>query len=337
MFRIFAISFFTSFVIILQGQDLRYHERVFDSIQVEENIIYGKARAYKDREEDSLKALMLDFYQPKGDSLSSRPLVIMIHGGAFLFDQKPFRKDIKVWCDSLAHYGYAAASVYYRTGYNGLSKGSIIRAGYRAVQDIRAAIRFFKFHHQQFGIDTTRIYVGGNSSGAIAALHAAFVDENERPPASYGIKKKIDADDLSCLDCSGNNYNNKVDVKGVISLWGAVWNKEVIDNDEQIPVLMIHGTADGVVPYNEGKAFGLMWYPKLYGTTTIAKRMDSLGIDYEYYLFPGLMHTFYHKQISFQFPNKEWEEVWKLGKNFLSRLVYQSMGRRRQRYPLPSP
>ncbi|MCK7539967.1 MAG: hypothetical protein MZV63_58205 [Marinilabiliales bacterium] len=41
----------------------------------------------------------------------------------------------------------------------------------------------------------------------------------------------------------------------MVNMWGAVGDLKIIDREEKIPVLSIHGTADDVVPYDYDHPF----------------------------------------------------------------------------------
>ena len=301
----------------LIGQSERYCKAVFDEITLTKDIVYGHADRYDWWGSFEPEPLTLNLFEPKEDTVAKRPLVLMVHGGVFLIGHPKAKKDIIAWCDSLAHQGYVAGAVGYRLGFNVLNKASMIRAGYRAIQDVRAAIRYFKEFHEEYRIDTTQIFVGGNSSGTIAALHAAFMEDEERPLETYGVGTGREACDLECLDCSGNSYSHTVDVAGVIALWGAIWEPDIIDSHEQIPVLMVHGTKDRVVPIGSAKPFHLPLFPTIHGSKVMHTQMKSLGIPHYYHPFEDRIHTFYHKRPLFGFPNKQWENVWNLGRDFL--------------------
>ncbi|MDO8971794.1 MAG: carboxylesterase family protein, partial [Saprospiraceae bacterium] len=55
--------------------------------------------------------LSMDVYEPTGDNLSARPVVILAHGGSFLFGDK---NNMQASCELLAKKGYIAASIQYR-------------------------------------------------------------------------------------------------------------------------------------------------------------------------------------------------------------------------------
>jgi len=309
---------------MLVAQTGRYHQAVFDSITVTKDIQYGMADFYDANSNHDLAPLYLNFFEPFGDTFPQRPLVITIFGGAFLGGNKDW-EDMTAWCDSLARHGYACASIQYRLLFNPLSTPSMVRASYRAVQDTRAAVRFLKENAFAYRIDTSKIFLLGNSAGSITALHTAFItSEGERPLSTYGVGTASDSDDLGCLDCSGNSFAHTVKLAGIISLWGGVWDINWIEPEESLPALLIHGTADGTVPYDTGYAFDLTFTPFVYGSLPIDRRMDELGIPHEFYPFDSLGHSFYMSNDSgsfFRFPNEYWEPVFALGNEFLYKVV----------------
>lgn len=305
----------------------RYQTSVFKSIDVTRNIVYGSADRYDIFGWNIPTNLRLDFYEPDpaGETITKRPLVLVYFGGAFLVGDKGLW-DVNAWCDSLAHHGYACAGVNYRLGFNVLSEASGIRAVYRAIQDSRAAVRYFKEFHEEYGIDTSRIYVVGNSAGAYTALHTAFLNkEQDRPEETYGVGGFLNPErrDLGCIDCAVNDYQHSVEVSGVVNLWGAIYDTTYIDPVEQIPVMSIHGTDDSTVPIGAGRPFGglIPAAPTTYGSEPIHERLNNLGIPNEFHPFEGEGHAFYGSLL----PNNQWEEVFSLGRDFLwNTLTYDS-------------
>lgn len=308
------------------GQDCeteRYQRAIFDNVTITEDIVYSTADVYDVLNLPINFDFRLDVYEPEGDTREKRPMVVMMFGGAYIFGDKE-HADMIAWCDSLARYGYVAVSIDYRLGVNALSSGSAVRAMYRGVQDTRAAIRYMLEFQDQFRIDPNHIYVGGESAGAINALHTAFMTtEAERPQESYGIP--FENFDLGCLDCSGNSYEHEFDIKGVIDLWGGVLDLDYISSNESIPSLIIHGDNDFIVPHDEGYPFlndFQLTFPYLYTSIAINEHMDDLGIYNELYIYPEQGHLFYGLPDGIiTFPNEFWNPVWTQGHEFLYEIL----------------
>jgi acetyl esterase/lipase len=300
----------------------RFQRAVFPTITITKDITYGTADRYDALNINFPQPLKLDIYQPTGDTMQRRPLVMMMYGGAFQLGDK-VDADVTAWCDSLAHHGYVAVSMNYRLGFNQLSSGSATRAVYRAVQDARAALRFLMENAVQYRIDTTKIFIGGESAGAVTALHTAFYNNNaDRPQETYGIFGENQ--DLGCLDCSGNNYAHNIKIKGIIDLWGAINDLTKINANEKIPTLLIHGTDDQIVDIDSGPPFNIPTYPTMYGSIPIAARMNLLGIYHEFYPYQGQGHLFYGIPTgTVTFPNQYWNPVWQQGRTFLYTVLQQ--------------
>ncbi len=289
----------------------RYKEEIFSNINISKDIKYGKAVGYWNsnpynnepyievitksisntlKDPDSLD-LKLDLYRPVNDPLDRRPLVLLIHGGAFYIGTKQC-PTMKILATTLAKRGYTVASIDYRLGFK-LRGSDIERSGFRAVQDAHAALRFLSRYSQVYGIDTTQVYVGGTSAGAIASLNLAFMVNDERPKSVQSKKK---SEDLGKIESSGNNLRNGFNLKGVANMWGAVTDINIIDKDEVIPVLSIHGTADNIVPYDYDYPFqdapliNRMLMDKMYGSKAIHDRLNTLGITSKLVSFEGLKH-----------------------------------------------
>lgn len=294
----------------------RYSMPVFSEVVTTKKIPYSSAV----REGVSKPAtLYLDFYEPSGDTVAARPLVITVFGGAFVLGSREVAGMVE-YCTRLAEHGYATASIDYRLlPLTNISASGIIRDAYMAAQDISSAVRFFKTHHEEYRIDTTQVFLLGSSAGAIAILSEMFMDEEERP------KETLDTPNLGSIHSSGfpEYANRSPKVAGAILHWGGVTNLNVIDSAEYAPLCMIHGTNDKTVPFNSGYCFSpnrpssLM--PYMYGSMPIAAHLDSIGIsDYELHPFEGEKHAFYTKGLS-RLNQKKFDACFGIVRDFLFR------------------
>lgn len=242
--------------------------------------------------------LYLDFYEPYGDTLSARPLVITVFGGAFVAGSRDWC-DMVEYCTRFAKHGYAAAAIDYRLlPILSISSSSLIRNAYMASQDVSSAIRYFKAYCHDYRIDTNNIFLLGNSAGSIASLNEIFMSDEERPNETY------DYPDLGSINSSGypEYFGFSSKVAGAVAQWGGVLDANVIDFDECVPLCMIHGTEDNVVPFDSGYCYSSMQlpipiFPYMYGSSTIADRLSDLGFDdYEFHPFEGEAHNFYSSE-----------------------------------------
>jgi para-nitrobenzyl esterase len=249
----------------------RYLKPVFTSVNINKNITYGSAMNYGNINQ----SLLLDFYEPAGDTKTQRPLIIYIHGGGFTdVNQTKTLTHIVAFCDSFALRGYAVASIDYRID-SAINNRAIINA----MHDARAAVRFFKTYATTYKIDTAQIFIGGESAGAITSLNVNYITETKEvlypPVAPYSKINTIEGG-------SGNaGYSSKT--KATLCFCGGtktasyvpVFDTNAIKRRSDPPLLQLHGTSDPIIPVQYALEVGIrarnigvpgLFYP-LYGAT----------------------------------------------------------------------
>ena len=232
---LFAALFTSSW---LQAQK-RFRSEIFPDIDSAVNITYGEATNLKGVRE----VLQLDVFTPKGpDTMKHRPLLIFIHGGGFQNGNRKITLGRRI-CTGFAQKGYVTASISYRLGIGeGKSPREYAEAMYRAQQDGRAAVRFFRKHAEEYGIDTAQIFISGTSAGSMTCLAMAYMDEHEAPAA-------IDRSTWGSLEGNSGNAGYSSRVQGVINCWGALPDYRWIRGGDA-PLYNTGGTADKTVPYD---------------------------------------------------------------------------------------
>ncbi|MBR4156456.1 MAG: alpha/beta hydrolase [Bacteroidales bacterium] len=287
----------------------RYRNEIFEVERIPD-VIYGKAKGFWTSIPDdtidvvnimkmtfagSLKKkdldLSMDIYIPKADTLEKRPLMMLIHGGAFFIGDKatvPYRK----WCTHFASLGYVCVSINYRMGFRANSK-AILRTAYQAAQDAHAAMRYLLAKQEIYRIDPDYLFVGGASAGSITALNLAYMRNENRPQATYS---SMFLDDLGDIETSGNDYVNTFKIKAVANMWGSVDDLEILQN-ANVPIISFHGDEDVVLPYRFGYPFRALgefqkvFFDQMYGSYFIDQRARELGIRSRLHTFYGQGHT----------------------------------------------
>lgn len=193
--------------------------------------------------------------KPPAEGFKTRlPLVIYIHGGAFLIGDKENTVPLE-----LLSQGYAVASINYR-----LSNQAKFPA---QIEDCKAAIRWLRANAARFPIDTERFGVFGHSAGGYLA-------------AMLGTASDVKEFDV------GENLVQSSRVQAVINFFGptdfvqnafAIANPKspeaqliggaILENKDKAaranpiayvtkddaPFLIVHGDADKLVPYNQSE------------------------------------------------------------------------------------
>lgn len=217
--------------------------------------------------------LSMDIYRPiiTNDTVH-RPLLLLIHGGAF-FNGDKGSIGYKEWGRYFASRGYIVASINYRIGFLPIWSTQVDRAGYRAVQDAYAAMCYLLRHPNNYPINPDYLFVGGSSAGGITALNLAFMRDKDRPDCTkagvvnvvsheynkladrifrYRKHKDRGKEDLGNINSVAKTSGGDVDFKinTVVNMWGAVHTLNMIDNRNNTAILSFHGDADSVVSYD---------------------------------------------------------------------------------------
>lgn len=175
----------------------RYVDEIFTDVTVTSNVPYGQnytVLTWASTGSSTLQPLVMDFYEPTGDTETERPLVVLLHTGNFLPNPQnlsttgTMRDSFMVEVATrLAKMGYVTAVADYRLGWNPQATTqeeralTLIQASYRGIQDARTCIRFFKqdyaTNNNSFSVDTSRITVFGQGTGGYISLGTGNLDE----------------------------------------------------------------------------------------------------------------------------------------------------------------
>jgi hypothetical protein len=228
----------------------------------------------------------MDIFEPAGDVAEKRPLMILCFGGGFVQGSRDYWS-IRLLAQGLARRGFVVASIDYRLGMDLFDKDIGARSVYRAVQDSRSAVRFFRANASTYDIDSDKIFIGGHSSGAFVAMHNIYLDkESERPDSTFaGFQGNNAFPDLGCLDCVGDNLGFNGQATASFNLAGALGDLAFVENSNEPPLLQFHSSDDGTVPYDTGEPFSDISgfiigsdLPIVFGSLPTAQRFTDLTV-----------------------------------------------------------
>lgn len=213
----------------------------------------------------------MDIYLPKTEG--PYPVIIWIHGGGFLTGDKS--SDFNTIKEGLNR-GYAVVSINYRLGDEARFPAPIY--------DVKAAVKYLRANSQTYNLDPNKFALwGGSAGGTLAALAGTSGDvpglENtsmgypnvsdkvqavvdEKGPINFGTMLK----QLQMMDKNGNNtFNyNQSEVMAERYLGANVTlipnqvdraNPENYITPDDPPFLIIHGTGDKLIPYQQSVDF----------------------------------------------------------------------------------
>lgn len=202
----------------LAAQPLPFTQPVFQ-IRVEKNVAYGTATNFAGNSE----TLLLDLFKPVGDGQTARPVFVYVHGGAWLEASVKDNSTDSLVCAEMAKRGYVVANVEYRRGFHRLKNytpyalcnstlgqslcvyaydtSELVRAVFRAMQDVKGAMRFLKNRAAQDSTDVENVFLGGSSAGGFNVLYAAYLDCPDEKPLACGTLPPVQAAQSSFTNC----------------------------------------------------------------------------------------------------------------------------------------
>ena len=209
-----------------------------------------------------------------------RPLIIGVHGGGFvdfcLFEPCYVKYSDKVLTPNFTSRGFATVSVQYRLTspfdfkLPKIKDEMLKETHYKAAQDVRDAIKYIFENAEKLGIDTENVFLVGTSAGAITVLHAAFLDDEE-------VEKNFSG--------KYGGLAKREKIKGVISFSGAIYDLSYLAGGDKVPIMLVHGTEDGIVPYEKGFYLGMKHLTPVYGGKAIFDEAEKKGIRAKGYFY----------------------------------------------------
>ena len=277
LFKFTFVCLTTLIISTVQGQ--RYLTEVFPSTVVASDVNYSNNYSMLTGS-PVLEALDMDIYEPAADTMSERPLIILLHSGDFLpryVNQLPTgdKTDSATveLANRFARMGYVVAVPNYRLGWTksgtqDTRTETYVQAIYRGMQDAKACIRWFRknadINGNTFDVDVTRIAMGGEGSGGYISLASNSIDNLAELQLTkfFNFSTSTFMLDTAIIgDWNGfggdpaiNNDNHtgySSDFNITFNIGGAIGDSSWIDPCEN-PIVSIHGVNDAFTPYGYG-------------------------------------------------------------------------------------
>ncbi len=278
------------------------------------NLLYGKAGLPSQFTSSPvyMAKLLCDVYTPANDAETKRPLIILAHTGSYLppyLNGQPTgnKEDstIKEIAKKFAMRGYVVAAINYRIGWNPATTiqeqatEQLIKATYRALQDTRRAIQYFRKNYTMYGIDTNRIAVGGQGTGGYIALAMATVSKKSDLESNPKFLRSdatpmVNSDTLG--DWLGNGgligYNlptaltNKAGVSADFNIafnYGGAMGDTAWMKSTSKPMVSVHCTRDPFAPYKTGNVVvpttKVTVIPNASGGGDVIPKANTMGLN----------------------------------------------------------
>ena len=251
--------------------DRRYLNPVFEAVKLTPDIEFAvKTNNFGNKTEH----LKLRVFEPKGDSLKKRPLFLLMPGGGWVVNGDDWMNDV---AEEIAKAGYVVAIHKYRLSKSIGSPSLYFDALAKASSDQRDALNYLindANGANRFGIDPSKIFIGGHSAGAITSMHTAYFDQQD---AVQPALKQAFINYKTLPEKSA-----QIPLRGVINLSGLLSDLTVIDRND-IPLLSIHGDKDSIVTSDRTA--------DRYGSIAIDEWADIVGTKSQLYIIEDALHN----------------------------------------------
>lgn len=297
----------------------RYVDDVFSNVLKSTNIKYDSNRSFnilfgsgypvpEVNNNPFISAnLVCDIYQPDGDSITARPVIIVLHTGSYIpaianrqtTGNKNDSAIVEV-CNRFAKKGYVVVAMNYRQGWRATSTvqevatQDLIQATYRGIQDVRNCIRFLRENASTYGIDTSKIIVGGQGTGGYIALALGTVNKESEISTNPKFLRG-DFTPMVNIDTMGDwhgigglpyfNVSGDPAVSGnahmIFNYGGAMGDSTWLESNS-LPMVGIHVVGDPFAPFNTGDVRvpnGPTVIPSASGAGVVIPMANRLGIN----------------------------------------------------------
>lgn len=185
----------------------------------------------------------------------ARPTLMWIHGGGWVAGDKATQTHYLI---PYLQRGWNVYNVNYRQGPD---------TAPQAVDDVMCAYKFISDELAERGQPVNQIVVSGASAGGHLALTVGLLNAHgehpcraSTPPRAvvnwYGITDIEAVDEYLNERGPGRNYARSWagDAAGIAEIAGA-YSPLYLISDQAPPIISVHGSADSIVPYEQGEAF----------------------------------------------------------------------------------
>ncbi|MGO4537396.1 prolyl oligopeptidase family serine peptidase [Paenibacillus sp. 2TAB19] len=258
-----------------EQSEARYLATNYD-VNVHNDIVY----ASKVNESETEEPLKLDVYEPTNDNNNRRPVFIFIHGGGY---KEGSKSDAATISNELAKRGYVVVSMDYR-----LKKDPFVhfqRTLSDAYEDISDVIGWISHNAEAYRMDAEQLAIGGDSAGGYLSMNVVNEYLKRDPSIVHSI--------FAIVDIYGGKLENSV--------------------DEQLPpILMIHGTIDQLIPYQQ--------------SVDLKDTLERQGIYHDLFTMEGVGHDYKNEKYIDEVIETTLHFLWNVMRNSESRWLPASTG-----------
>lgn len=271
----------------------RYLTEVFPNVNVTPNVIYANNYSVFPPQAPGFQDLKMDVFEPAGDILTQRPLIIFMHTGSYLpilingtpTGSRTDSATVEI-CKQFARRGYVVANMDYRIGWNpqgtnvDIRRGTLLNAVYRSIQDAKSCVRYFRkdaaISGNTYKIDPNIVILGGQGTGGYIALNYECLEDtaeiwlpkflSQTTDATYGftagasyVNQQVWGDfegygGIPLYNNANNSPGYPTNVQFVFNMGGALGDSSWLEAGDA-PMVAFHTVGDPFAPYGNGTVY----------------------------------------------------------------------------------
>ncbi|MFC0426972.1 alpha/beta hydrolase [Chryseobacterium scophthalmum] len=252
---------------------------LFEHANVSENIVYKTDETNKD--------IKLDIYRPKNTENKKLPVVMYVHGGAWVEGDKIITADnyVENTILKLLEKNYVVISINYRLVTENIHFPA-------PIQDTKDAVRWVRKNADKYNLDENNIGMWGVSAGAHLSLLSAYTQDEDfvgdKELSKYSAKVNYVVDNFGPTDMNrllhtrapkpllltvGLISKKIIDLRGKLIMGITGLNskedkKEIVEfcktisplhyTQNTVPTLILHGNKDKIAPIRHSKRLNKM-------------------------------------------------------------------------------
>jgi len=247
--------------------------------------------------------MLLDVWQPTNSTGGPFPIVMTVHGGAFVSGDAEMVDPPNAY---FAERGFVAFAVQYRLAKDkGLYPKALRRWSpkttqpkahwtpfaqtmYPAVRDIKAALRWIHAHASEYNADISSLTLQGGSAGATAVIELALTGGDSTFAADYTGELSSTED----RTLATANLDQPATATGLIDYWGAIFTEDLMHYKDgkhrwsasSLPTIAFHGTDDTTVSPATGRV--------------LCGNLTALGVPCQLVSLPGQKHGCWNAKVA---------------------------------------
>lgn len=224
----------------------------------------------------------LDIWYPNEDLTVKRPTVFYIHGGGFIFGDKVSGDPLAAGAGRDVDFCAEIAS----RGYHVVSPNYALAPEYRfptQIEQMNEMLGFLTEHQDEFGLDMSRIFLGGGSAGAILSEIYGAVLSNPKYAEKLGIVPKIKKEQILGLlidEAAVSLRHYEENMNAMLGCWLGM-DEPSVKKEAEEKLDAAKWIEDTYIPSFINSSNQEIWF--LDSAEDLVKALEKNGTDYEFF------------------------------------------------------